>query len=278
VQLHTFSFSYILQTTKLFSNACRFVLFSLVALSENAENVRGAQRELKKSDTVDLGDTGNFAILAKTGITNVPASAITGDIGVSPIGGAAMTGFTFSMHSSGKFQTSEQINGRAYASDYKNPTPKKLTAAVLDMGTAYRDAAGRPNADESRKNLGAGILAGKTLTPGVYTFSTGVHLTGDIYLDAADSDGKDDDDAVFIIQMAGSLKQDADKNVFLSNGAQAKNVFWQIAGNVEVLAGAHMEGILLVKTDVTFVTGSSLNGRVLAQTACALQKATIVEQ
>jgi hypothetical protein len=39
-----------------------------------------------------------------------------------------------------------------------------------------------------------------------------------------------------------------------------------------------MEGILLVKTDVTFVTGSSLNGRVLAQTACALQKATIVEQ
>jgi len=42
-------------------------------------------------------------------------------------------------------------------------------------------------------------------------------------------------------------------------------------------AGAHMEGILLVKTDVTFITGSSLNGRVLAQTACVLQSATIVQ-
>jgi hypothetical protein len=31
----------------------------------------------------------------------------------------------------------------------------------------------------------------------------------------------------------------------------------------------------LVKTAVTFVTGSSLNGRVLAQTACVLQSATI---
>jgi hypothetical protein len=40
-------------------------------------------------------------------------------------------------------------------------------------------------------------------------------------------------------------------------------------------AGAHLEGILLVYTDVTFVTGSSLAGRVLTQTACNLQKATI---
>jgi hypothetical protein len=39
--------------------------------------------------------------------------------------------------------------------------------------------------------------------------------------------------------------------------------------------GANMKGILLVKTDVLFKTGSSLNGRVLAQTACNLQMATI---
>jgi hypothetical protein len=262
----------------LLSNACLFVLVSVLSLSANAEYVRGTQRELKNTEGVDLGDAGDFAILAQTGITNVPASAITGDIGVSPIGGAAMTGFTFSMHSSGKYQTSEQITGRAYASDYKKPTPKMLTAAIADMGTAYTDAAGRPNADESRKNVNAGILAGVTLTPGVYTFSTDLHLTGDIYLDAADSDGNDDADAVFIIQIAGNLKQDAGKKVILQNGAQAKNIFWKIASNVEISAGAHMEGILLVKTDITFITGSSLNGRVLAQTACNLQSATIVEQ
>jgi hypothetical protein len=63
----------------------------------------------------------------------------------------------------------------------------------------------------------------------------------------------------------------------LTNGALAKNIFWQVAGYVNVGEGAHMEGILLVKTAVTFVTGSSLNGRVLAQTACVLQMATITQ-
>jgi hypothetical protein len=55
----------------------------------------------------------------------------------------------------------------------------------------------------------------------------------------------------------------------------AKNIFWQVAGAIMVKAGAHMEGILLGQTTVTFITGSSLNGRILAQTACVLQMATI---
>jgi hypothetical protein len=66
-------------------------------------------------------------------------------------------------------------------------------------------------------------------------------------------------------------------NVILSGGALAENIFWQIAGHVSVGAGAHVEGILLVKTAVTFVTESSLNGRVLTQTACILQSATITQ-
>jgi hypothetical protein len=63
----------------------------------------------------------------------------------------------------------------------------------------------------------------------------------------------------------------------LEEGAKAKNIFWQVAGYVTVNAGAHMEGILLVKTKVDFITGSSLNGRVLSQTACTLQMASITE-
>jgi hypothetical protein len=63
----------------------------------------------------------------------------------------------------------------------------------------------------------------------------------------------------------------------LTNGALAKNIFWQVAGHVTVGAGAHMEGILLVKTDVLLETHASMNGRVLTQTACNLQMATITE-
>ena len=61
----------------------------------------------------------------------------------------------------------------------------------------------------------------------------------------------------------------------MAGGAQANNIFWQVAGKVNVGTGAHMEGIFLVQTAVTFKAGSSLNGRILAQTACVLEKATI---
>jgi hypothetical protein len=257
----------------LFSNACLFVLVSLVSLSANAETVRGAQRELSDNANVTLGVAGNFAILAKTGITTVPDSAITGDIAVSPIGGAAMTGFTFTKDSSGTFATAPQLStGNAYAADYTDPTPTKLIAVVGAMMTAYDDAAGRTNDDASRINLKGGILTEETLTPGVYTFTTDLHLTGNIAFD-----GEGDSDAIFIIQIAGNLKQDAVYRVNLVNGAKAENIFWQIAGNVEVMERAHMEGVLLVKTDVTFITSSSLTGRVFAQTACNLQMATITE-
>jgi hypothetical protein len=268
----------------LFSNACLFVLFSLVSLSANAETVRGAQRELEEPEpiaNVTLGVAGNFAILAQSGISTVADSAITGDIAVSPIAGGAMTGFTLVMQG-GTYSTdtSNQLVGQAYAASYDEPTPTYLIAAVGAMGTAYLDAEGRTNDNAARKNINGGILTEVTLTPGVYTFTTNLHLTGSIYLDATKStDGEDVDDpnAIFIIQIAGNLLQDAGFKVLLAGGAKAENIFWQIAGNVAVMAGAHMEGVLLVKTDVTFITGSTLNGRVLAQTACNLQKATITE-
>ena len=81
--------------------------------------------------------------------------------------------------------------------------------------------------------------------------------------------------AVFIIQTSKSVKQAAGKRVTLSGGAKAENIFWSVAEEVIMEAGAHMEGVLLVKTAVTMKTGSSLNGRVLAQTAVVLQAATI---
>jgi hypothetical protein len=130
--------------------------------------------------------------------------------------------------------------------------------------------------DAARINLGGGILGGDfggptaPLTPGVYTFGTGVTISDDITFE-----GKAND--IFIIQMTGNLRQDANVKVILKYGVQAKNIFWQVAGNVKLMAGAHMEGVLLVKTDVTFITSSSLNGRVLSQTACNLQMATVEE-
>ena len=59
-------------------------------------------------------------------------------------------------------------------------------------------------------------------------------------------------------------------NVVLSGGALAKNIFWQVAGDVTVGTTAHFEGVLLCQTGITFKTGASLKGRALAQTAVVL--------
>jgi hypothetical protein len=223
---------------------------------------------------VELGKAGEYVILAKTGISTVPQSSdITGDIAVSPNKAASITGFDLSRVDD-KYSTSTQLTGMAYASDYITPTPEDLKTAVLDMEDAYIDAAGRPTTlptpEKSYLNLKAGIIGGSTLTPGVYTFGTDVNIAADIYFDA-----DNDPNAIFIIQISGSVLQAAGKKVILQKGAKAENIVWQVAGHVAMDADAHMEGVLLVKTLVSMITGSSLNGRILAQTAVTLDSVKI---
>jgi hypothetical protein len=78
--------------------------------------------------------------------------------------------------------------------------------------------------------------------------------------------------------VSGNVIVDADYRVNLDGGALPENIFWQAAGKVDVKAGAHMEGIILGATGVNFLTGSSLNGRIFAQTAAVLQIATITQK
>jgi hypothetical protein len=268
--------------TMLFSsNVSRFVLVLSAAFSavSSAGGVRGTSA---KESSVNLLSAGNYAILTKSGISTVPDSVITGDIAVSPIAATAITGFSLTMDSGNTFSTSSQLStGKAFAATYSSPIPAHLTSAVSAMEAAYTDAAGRVNSDGDRINLGGGILGGKfggaetQLTPGVYTFGKDVIIGDDITFEGTGTGEGEGESDIFIIQIAGKLTQTANINVILSNGALAKNVFWQVAQEVAVGAGAHLEGIILAKTSVLFETGSSLNGRVLSQTACDLQKATI---
>ena len=205
---------------------------------------------------VDLGAAGTFAILSQTGITDVYASPIVGDVGTSPITGAAL------------LLSCGEVSGNIYTVDAAGPLPCAttdatfLTAAVGDMGFAYDDAAGRPSPDFSE--LGAGEIGGLTLAPGLYNWGTGVLITTDVTL----SGGPDD---VWIFQVAGTLNQGNGTRVTLAGGAQARNVFWQVAGAVTIGTTAHFEGIVLAKTLIAVNTGASVHGRLLAQTAVTLQ-------
>jgi hypothetical protein len=218
------------------------------------------------TNNVNLGTAGNYAILSKTGVSCVPGSAITGDIGVSPIDSTAITGFSLVLDSTNQFSTSGQVTGKVYAASYASPTPSILTTAIGDMQTAYTNAAGRtPDYSE----LYTGDISGKTLEPGVYKWSTDVLINSDVTLHG----GSDD---VFIFQIAKGIAQAAGAKIILTGGAQARNIIWQVSEAVSILAGAHFEGILLAKTGVAMGSGASVNGRLLAQTAVTLIENTIV--
>ena len=216
---------------------------------------------------VGLGAAGSFVVMAKTAITTVPGSAITGDIALSPSAATYITGFTLIIDSTNVFATSSQVTGKVYAADYAVPTPSNLTTAIHNMEAAFTDAAGRPTPDFLDK--GAGELGGLTLAPGLYTFTTGVTISNDVTLTGAAND-------VWIFQTPGTLIMSSAKHVVLAGGALAKNVFWQVADDVRVGTTAHFEGILLGKTQIIFETGSSLKGRMLAQTQVVLQQTTVV--
>jgi hypothetical protein len=219
---------------------------------------------------VDIGSACNYAILAKSGISTVPDSAVIGNIAVSPIASGAITGFDLTMDSSTQFSTTSQVTGKAFAADYSGPTPANLTAAVSDMEAAYTEASQCPSTDSSKNNMEGGIIGGQILTPGVYTFTVGININSDITIEG----GVDD---VFVIKTTTTLTQAANTQVILSGCVQAKNIFWQVGTIASFGAKASMQGILLVKEKADFKTGVSLVGSVLAQTAVNLDKATIMQ-
>ena len=135
---------------------------------------------------VDLGSAGNYVILAKSGISTVPPSAVTGNIGVSPIDSPAITGFSLNLATGSPFSTSAQVTGNVYAPDYAAPTPANLTKAVGDMQTAYTDAAGRTLPDFTE--LGAGQIGGLTLVPGLYKWGADVLISSDVTLNGSPND------------------------------------------------------------------------------------------
>ncbi|HTE16913.1 MAG TPA: ice-binding family protein, partial [Armatimonadota bacterium] len=210
---------------------------------------------------VNLGTAGNYTILAQAGISTTGPTSINGDIAVSPIAATAITGFALILDSTGQFSRSDVVTGKVYAADYANPTPSLLTTAVGDMLTAYNDAAGRTNPDATELN--SGNIGGLTFTPGLYKWSSGVTITSDITLSGNSSD-------VWIFQVAGTLNISSGKQVRLSGGAQAKNVFWQVAGQTTLGTTSVFNGIILGKTAIVAQTGATLNGRALAQTAVTL--------
>jgi hypothetical protein len=222
---------------------------------------------------VNLGTAGSFVILTKTGVTNVHSSAITGNIGSSPITAAAMDNVFCTEITGSIYGVDAAYTGSGTTTCFKGLAADKtfVDNAVLDMMTAYTDAAGRTLPDATE--LGAGNISGMTLAPGLYKWGTGVLITNaGVTLSGSAND-------VWIFQISGDLTVANSAIMSLTGGALAKNVFWQVDGPTGVAIGtyAQFEGVIMASKGITVNTGSSGTGRLLAQSAVTLKVNTVTQ-
>ena len=189
---------------------------------------------------IDLQSAGNFAVFAGQTVTSTVGTAVIGDLGVSP--GTSVTGFP-----------PGTITGMIHAGD------TTAAAAGADLTLAYDDAAGRSLCAITV----AGNIGGQTLTPGLYKSTSSLAISmGDLTLDA-----QGDVDAVFIFDMASTLTTTSGRQVFLTNGASAENIYWQVGTSATLGTTSAFAGTIMADQSITLDTGATLNGRALATNA-----------
>ncbi len=181
----------------------------------------------------------NFAVLAGSTVTNTATpTVVNGDLGVSP--GSAVTGFP----------PGTVVGGTIHAAD------AVAAQAQSDLTSLYNSLAGTAcNTDLTGQDLG-----GKTLTPGVYCFSTSAQLTGTLTLDA-----QGNPNAFFLFKIGSTLTTASAAAVVLINNASSCGVFWQIGSSATLGTGSMLEGSIVALTSITLNTGSGVTGRLLAR-------------
>jgi type VI secretion system secreted protein VgrG len=195
-----------------------------------------------------LGTSQTFAVLAGSTITNTGATAISGEVGVSP--GTAITGFPPGVVSNGTLHSADAT----------------ASLAQSDLTAAYNSLAGQ----QCSMNLSGQDLGGVTLTGGVYCFDSSATLTGTLTLDAQGSPA-----SVFIFKIGNTLTTASGSHVTIVNGASDCNAYWQVGSSATFGSTTAFVGSILALTSITLNTDATVSGRLLARNgAVTLQNTT----
>jgi hypothetical protein len=185
-----------------------------------------------------LGLASSFAVLGGSTVTNTGATAVTGDVGVSP--GTSITGFPPGTITGGTLHSNDAI----------------AQGAQTDLTTAYNVLAGQA----CNTSLTGEDLGGLTLTSAVYCFSTSAQLTGTLTLDA-----QNNPNAVFVFQIGSTLTTASAARVVVINGGSDCNVFWQVGSSETLGTSTSFVGNTLALTSITLTTSASSHGALLAR-------------
>ena len=181
----------------------------------------------------------SFAVLGGSTVTNTATpTMVTGNLGVSP--GSAVTGFPPGIVTGGTIHAADLVAAQAQT----------------DLTATYNNLASTAcNTDLTGQDLG-----GKTLTPGVYCFSTSAQLTGTLTLDA-----QGNPNAVFVFKIGSTLTTASAASVLLINGGSSCGIFWQVGSSATLGIGTSLLGSVAALTSITLNTGASVSGRILAR-------------
>jgi len=213
---------------------------------------------------VDLQTAANFALLAEAAITNLPASSVTGNVGLNPASGAGIG------------LTCEEVAGVIYTRDSAGPPCRvidrnRVTNAVADGVAAFFDAKDRV---PDYIDLGDGNIGGFNLGLGTYKWNTGLVIPSNVTLTGGPND-------VWIFQIWQSdidlsLSVGPDVEIILAGGALPQNVYWEI-NNAELGTSSRFKGVILADNAIVMGTGASIVGRVLAGSVASLDHNTVVQ-
>lgn len=181
-----------------------------------------------------LGISASYALFTTSGaISNSGLSQVTGDFGTN---GGAISGFG-------------NVNGQMHTAD------ATTTQCAIDVANAYNNLTAQTPAVPHGDALGGG----EVLSPNIYLITTASTITGNLILD-----GCGDPNAQYVFQLNGVLSTAASSRIVLTNGTKACNVFWRVAGAMNMATNTTFKGTIIASGAVTIAAGCSLEGRALS--------------
>lgn len=207
--------------------------------------------------TIDLATAANFTVLAGSAILN--RFTVTGDVGITTGGGASIASLTCSDVSGHIYDTDAGYEGGANIGviGCLITDAAGLATAKSDLIAAKADASGRTPVTVATE------LGGTTKNAGVYNSAGGTFvINGTLTLDA-----QGNTNAVFIFNTTTTFKPAADSIVTLVNGAQARNVFWNVGTGATLGNNSILKGIIMAGTSITVGSNTTIEGRLLATAA-----------